>query len=91
MPLARLIREETDRIVALIDRVEVFGDDRPLEREPINIHDVLDRVKLLAKSGMARGITFHEDLRSVAAAGARQSRPADPGLPEPGEERLGSA
>jgi len=61
IPLARLIREETDRIVGLLDRVEVFGDDRPLEREPINIHVVLDRVKLLAKNGVARGITFSEE------------------------------
>jgi len=61
LPLARLIREETDRIVGLIDRVEVFGDDRPLERDPINIHVVLDRVKLLARSGIARGITFFEE------------------------------
>lgn len=61
LPLARLIREETDRIVDLIDRVEVFGDDRPIEREPINIHVILDRVKLLAKNGVARGITFLED------------------------------
>ena len=61
LPLARLIREETDRIVDLLDRVEVFGDDRPLEREPINIHVVLDRVKLLAKSGIARNITFSEE------------------------------
>lgn len=61
LPLARLIREETDRIVDLIDRVEIFGDDRPLEREPINIHVVLDRVKLLARSGVARNITFSEE------------------------------
>ena len=61
LPLARLIREETDRIVDLIDRVEVFGDDRPIEREPINIHVILDRVKLLAKNGVARGVTFVED------------------------------
>jgi two-component system nitrogen regulation sensor histidine kinase GlnL len=61
LPLARLIRDETDRIVDLIDRVEVFGDERPLEREPINIHVVLDRVKLLAKSGVARGISFSEE------------------------------
>ncbi len=61
LPLARLIRDETDRIVDLIDRVEVFGDERPLEREPINIHVVLDRVKLLAKSGVARGIAFSEE------------------------------
>jgi two-component system nitrogen regulation sensor histidine kinase GlnL len=61
LPLARLVREEVDRIVDLIDRVEVFGDDRPIEREAINIHVVLDRVKLLAKSGIARNITFSED------------------------------
>lgn len=61
LPLARLIRDEVDRIVDLIDRVEVFGDDRPVEREPINIHVVLDRVKLLARSGVAKGITFVED------------------------------
>jgi two-component system nitrogen regulation sensor histidine kinase GlnL len=60
-PLARLIRDETDRIVDLIDRVEVFGDDRPMEREPINIHVVLDRVKLLARNGLGRGITFSEE------------------------------
>lgn len=61
IPLARLIREETDRIVHLIDRVEVFGDERPMEREPINIHVVLDRVKLLARNGVARGISFSEE------------------------------
>lgn len=61
LPLARLIREETDRIVDLIDRVEVFGDDRPMDREPTNIHVILDRVKLLASNGVARGITFTED------------------------------
>lgn len=61
LPLARLVREEVDRIVDLIDRVEVFGDDRPIEREAINIHVVLDRVKLLAKNGVARNIAFSED------------------------------
>ena len=61
LPLARLVREEVDRIVDLIDKVEVFGDDRPIEREPINIHVILDRVKLLAKNGVARGISFYEE------------------------------
>ncbi|ODT72625.1 MAG: two-component sensor histidine kinase [Pelagibacterium sp. SCN 63-23] len=59
--LARLIRDETDRIVGLIDRVEVFGDERPMQREPINIHVILDRVKLLASNGVARGIALLED------------------------------
>jgi two-component system nitrogen regulation sensor histidine kinase GlnL len=61
LPLARLVREEVDRIVDLIDRVEVFGDERPIERQAINIHAVLDRVKLLAKSGVARNISFSEE------------------------------
>ncbi|HEY8595688.1 MAG TPA: ATP-binding protein [Devosiaceae bacterium] len=59
--LTRLIRDETDRIVSLVDRMEFFGDDRPMENEPINIHVILDRVKLLAVSGVAPGISFIEE------------------------------
>ncbi|MCV6577461.1 MAG: ATP-binding protein [Cohaesibacter sp.] len=46
--LTSLITDETDRIVRLIDRMEVFSDQRPIEREAVNIHVVLDRVKQLA-------------------------------------------
>ena len=59
--LAQLICAETDRIKGLVDRMEVFGDERPLAREPINIHDVLDHVRRLSESGFARGIRFAED------------------------------
>jgi len=59
--LTRLICDEADRIVKLVDRMEVFGDERPVEREPINIHVVLDHVKRLAESGFARNIKFVED------------------------------
>jgi two-component system, NtrC family, nitrogen regulation sensor histidine kinase GlnL len=59
--LTRLICDEADRIVKLVDRMEVFGDERPVEREPINIHVVLDHVKRLAQSGFARHIKFVED------------------------------
>lgn len=59
--LARLIRDETDRIVDLVDRMEVFGDERPVERVPVNIHVVLERVKLLAANGVAKGISFSEE------------------------------
>ncbi len=90
LPLARLVRDEVDRIVELIDRVEVFGDDRPMEREPINIHVVLDRVKLLARNGVARGITFTEDYDPSLPPVCGQPRPAHPGVPEPGEECRGS-
>jgi two-component system nitrogen regulation sensor histidine kinase GlnL len=59
--LTRLICDETDRIVKLVDRMEVFADERPVEREPINIHIVLDHVKRLAQSGFARHIKFVEE------------------------------
>jgi two-component system nitrogen regulation sensor histidine kinase GlnL len=59
--LTRLITEETDRIVALVDRMEVFSDERPIDRYPVNIHVVLDRVKAIARNGFARGITIVED------------------------------
>jgi two-component system nitrogen regulation sensor histidine kinase GlnL len=56
--LTRLICDEADRIVKLVDRMEVFSDERPIEREPVNIHVVLDHVKRLAQSGVARHIKF---------------------------------
>ncbi|HVX98543.1 MAG TPA: nitrogen regulation protein NR(II) [Pseudorhodoplanes sp.] len=59
--LTRLICDEADRIVKLVDRMEVFADERPVEREPVNIHVVLDHVKRLAQSGFARHIKFVED------------------------------
>jgi two-component system nitrogen regulation sensor histidine kinase GlnL len=58
--LTRLICDEADRIVKLVDRMEVFSDERPIEREPINIHLVLDHVKRLAQSGFGRRIKFSE-------------------------------
>jgi two-component system, NtrC family, nitrogen regulation sensor histidine kinase GlnL len=59
--LTRLICDEADRIVKLVDRMEVFTDERPIEREPINIHVVLEHVKRLAQSGVARQIRFVEE------------------------------
>ena len=59
--LTRLICDEADRIVKLVDRMEVFTDERPIEREPINIHVVLEHVKRLAQTGVARQIRFVEE------------------------------
>lgn len=59
--LTQLICEEADRIVKLVDRMEAFADKRPVEREPVNIHAVLEHVKKLAQSGFARNIRFVED------------------------------
>ncbi len=58
--LTRLICDETDRIVKLVDRMDAFSDERPVEREAINIHSVLDHVKRLAQAGFARNIRFVE-------------------------------
>jgi two-component system nitrogen regulation sensor histidine kinase GlnL len=59
--LTRLITDETDRIVSLVDRMEVFSDERPIERYPVNIHVVLDHVKAIAKNGFARKIKMLEE------------------------------
>ena len=54
--LTQLICTETDRIRDLVDRMEVFGDERPIEKQLVNVHAVLDHVKRLASSGFARGV-----------------------------------
>jgi two-component system nitrogen regulation sensor histidine kinase GlnL len=53
--------DETDRIVRLVDRMEAFADDRPVDREAVNIHEIFEKVKRLAKSGFARDIRVVED------------------------------
>jgi two-component system, NtrC family, nitrogen regulation sensor histidine kinase GlnL len=57
----QLICSETERIRKLVDRMEVFGDERPLSTEPVNIHDVLDHVRRLSESGFGRGLRYVED------------------------------
>jgi two-component system nitrogen regulation sensor histidine kinase GlnL len=59
--LSQLICSETERIRNLVDRMEVFGDERPLAKEPVNIHDVLNHVRRLAETGFGRGLRFVED------------------------------
>jgi len=58
--LTRLIIDEADRIVALVDRMEVFSDKRPLERNAVNIHSVLEHARKVAQNGFARHIRFVE-------------------------------
>ncbi|MDG6094081.1 PAS domain-containing protein [Acetobacter sp. AN02] len=57
--LAVLIRDEADRIRALVERMEMFGE-KPVGRRPVNIHKVLEHVRLLAEKGFARGLTITE-------------------------------
>jgi two-component system nitrogen regulation sensor histidine kinase GlnL len=58
--MTQLIVAETDRIRRLIDRMESFGDTRSFSRHPVNIHEVLDRVRKVAETSFARGITISE-------------------------------
>jgi two-component system nitrogen regulation sensor histidine kinase GlnL len=58
--LTRLICDETDRIVALVDRMESFSDPRPIAKSPVNIHEVLERVRKVAQSGFGRHVRFTE-------------------------------
>jgi two-component system nitrogen regulation sensor histidine kinase GlnL len=58
--LTGLICEETDRIVALVDRMEAFADGRPIERGPINIHQVLNHVRRIAENGFGKSVRFVE-------------------------------
>lgn len=59
--LTQLICTETDRIRKLVDRMEVFSDRRPIDGQPVNIHEVLDHVRNLARSSFARHVQFTEN------------------------------
>ncbi len=58
--LTQLICSETDRISALIDRMEAFGDSRAMPRTPVNIHEVLGRVRKVAATSFARNVSIVE-------------------------------
>jgi two-component system nitrogen regulation sensor histidine kinase GlnL len=57
--LCVLIRDEADRIRALVDRMEAFGE-KPIARTAVNIHRVLEHVRKLAQSGFAAHVKVHE-------------------------------
>lgn len=66
--LTDLIVAETRRIVKLLDQVEQFGDQRPPDRRPINLHDVLERARRSAGVGFGAHMRISDDY--------------DPSLPE---------
>lgn len=66
--LTQLICDETDRICALVDRMGAFEETPQLDRGPINIHEVLERVRMIAAAGFASHVRFVENY--------------DPSLPE---------
>jgi two-component system, NtrC family, nitrogen regulation sensor histidine kinase GlnL len=59
--LTDLIVEETRRIVKLLEQVEQFGNIRPPDRKPTNIHDALDRARRSSLVGFAAHMTIVED------------------------------
>jgi two-component system nitrogen regulation sensor histidine kinase GlnL len=59
--LTCLIRDETDRVCSLVDRMEVFSASGPLQRDAVNIHEVLVRVRTLAENSFGRHLHFHEN------------------------------
>jgi two-component system nitrogen regulation sensor histidine kinase GlnL len=59
--LTQLICDETDRIVALVDRMEAFSEHAPISRTEVNIHEVLDRVRKIGQSGFARHVRLAEE------------------------------
>jgi two-component system nitrogen regulation sensor histidine kinase GlnL len=59
--LTDLIVEETRRINGLLSQVEEFGNLRPPDRQPTNIHDILDRAKTSSALGFAAHMSFSEE------------------------------
>jgi two-component system, NtrC family, nitrogen regulation sensor histidine kinase GlnL len=74
-PLTKLIREEVDRVAALIDRMQGFTDTRPIEMTPQNIHAILGHAREVALKGFAKGRTIREvyDPSLPAVLGHRDS------------------
>ena len=70
----------------LIDRMEVFSDQRPVEREAVNIHIVLDRVKQLAKAEFGDKIRIVEEYDPSLPHVFAQYGSTGAGVPEFGQE-----
>ena len=58
--LTRLICDETDRIVKLVDRMKPFSIISDEEFASVNIHEVMDHVKKVSQAGFARHIRIRE-------------------------------
>lgn len=59
-PLTDLICMESDRIRDLLNQVEVFSVGTPLEKQGVNIHEVLQYVISVAQAGFAKHVKFIE-------------------------------
>lgn len=58
--LTQLIIDETDRIVSLLERMDVFSAEYPLMTEDVNIHVILDHVIRVAENGFARHVRIRK-------------------------------
>lgn len=56
--LTRLICNEADRIVSLVDRMNLFVDHGEIDRQGVNIHSILSHVCLLSQNGFGSHIKY---------------------------------
>ena len=61
LEITDLIVAETRRILSLLEQVEQFGNLKPIDPKPLNIHDVIDRARRSAQLGFSAHINFKED------------------------------
>ena len=54
--LTKLIRDEVDRICALVDRMGLFSPNAIVRHKEVNIHQVLDHVRQLARNGFGKRV-----------------------------------
>ena len=69
--LTSLVRDEVDRIRDLVARMEVFGDEAPLDCQAVNIHEVLDRVLVLVRNAFGISIQREYDPSLPSARGVK--------------------
>ncbi len=58
--LTTLIRDESDRICRLVDDMQEFNSNRPIDRKPVNIHTILEHVRQVSQTGFASGLKITE-------------------------------
>ena len=58
--LTALICDETDRVVALLDKMDMFSDTSQINISPINIHKVLTRVREISSAGFGSSKSMSE-------------------------------
>jgi two-component system nitrogen regulation sensor histidine kinase GlnL len=58
--LTHLIRDEVDRITALLNEMEIFSNESSIKTSAVNVHEVLQYVKSVSENGFAQHIDFQE-------------------------------